>query len=265
MQRFNGVSGVILAGGLGTRLRSVIPDHPKVLAPIHGRPFITILLDQLRAVGINRIILCTGYKARIVRDRIGEKYKNVNILYSEESQPLGTGGAIKLAQEKISSEIFVVMNGDSYVNAKLSRFFNWFESSRHTAAIFLTKVDNIKRYGHVVTSKNGKIKKFIEKESSSGPGWINAGVYLLNKKLFKLMPETESFSLEKDFFPSLIGRDLFGYLHETEFIDIGIPKSFFQAEKFFSSLSFVFKANAHKTQCRNINVNYNSQKATYDN
>lgn len=121
MLKSKGISGVILAGGLGTRLRPVIPDHPKVLAPINGRPFITILLDQLRAVGINRIILCTGYKAGIVKDRIGEKYKNVNILYSEECQPLGTGGAIRLAQEKISSELFVVMNGDSYVNADIEK------------------------------------------------------------------------------------------------------------------------------------------------
>lgn len=237
MMKFNGISGVILAGGLGIRLRPVIPDHPKVLAPIHGRPFITILLDQLRAVGINRIILCTGYKAGIVKDRIGEKYKNVNILYSEESQPLGTGGAIKLAQGKISSEIFVVMNGDSYVNAKLSRFFDWFESAEHAAAIYLTKVNNIKRYGHIVTSKDGEVEKFIEKGSSCGPGWINAGIYMLNKKLFKSIPEAKSFSLENHFFPSLIGKGLYGYQYKTEFIDIGTPESFFKADKFFLNTS----------------------------
>ena len=171
-----------------------------------------------------------------MKDRIGEKYKNVNILYSEESQPLGTGGAIKLAQEKISSEIFVVMNGDSYVNAELSRFFSWYESAGHAAAIYLTKVDNIKRYGHIISSKSGEIQKFIEKGSSSGSGWINAGVYLLNKRLFKSMPETVSFSLENDFFPNLIGNGLQSYKDDTEFIDIGTPKSFFQAKKFFLTL-----------------------------
>jgi len=233
----NGITGVILAGGLGTRLRPVVTDYPKVMAPVYGRPFLTFLLDQLRTVGINRIILCTGYKAGIVKDRIGEKYKNVNILYSEESQPLGTGGAIKLAQEKISSEIFVVMNGDSYVNAELSRFFSWYESAGHAAAIYLTKVDNIKRYGHIITSKSGEIQKFIEKGSSSGSGWINAGVYLLNKALFKSVPEAEPFSLESDFFPNLIGKGLHGYQHQVEFIDIGTPESFFQAEKFFSNTS----------------------------
>jgi len=236
MLKLNDISSVILAGGLGTRLRAVVSDHPKVLAPVHGRPFVTFLLDQLMAVGLQKIILCTGYKADIVKDQIGEKYKNVNILYSEESQPLGTGGAIKLAQRKISSEIFVVINGDSYVNAKLSRFFNWFESAGHDAAIYLTKVDNIKRYGHIVTSKNSEIQKFIEKGSSSGSGWINAGIYLLNKNLFKSMPEAKPFSMESDFFHSLIGRGLYGYKDETEFIDIGTPESFFKAEKFFQTL-----------------------------
>ncbi|MGD9362744.1 MAG: sugar phosphate nucleotidyltransferase, partial [Desulfobacterales bacterium] len=207
-----------------------------VMASVYGRPFLTFLLDQLRAIGIHRVILCTGYKADIVKDQIGEKYKNVNILYSEESQPLGTGGAIKLAQGKISSETFVVMNGDSYVNANLSRFFSWYESAGHSAAIYLTRIDNIKRYGHIITSKNGKIQKFIEKGSSSGSGWINAGVYLLNKRLFKSMPESMSFSLENDFFPSLISSGLHGYKDDTEFIDIGTPESFFQAEKFFLTL-----------------------------
>jgi NDP-sugar pyrophosphorylase family protein len=130
------------------------------------------------------------------------------------------------------------MNGDSYVNAKLSRFFKWFESAGHAAAIYLTRVDNIKRYGHIVTSKNGEIQKFIEKGSSSGSGWINAGIYVLNKKLFKSIPETKPFSLENDFFPSLIGKGLYAYQHKTEFIDIGTPESFFQAEKFFSNTSY---------------------------
>jgi NDP-sugar pyrophosphorylase family protein len=232
----NSITGVILAGGLGTRLQPVISEYPKVMVPVLGRPYLTFLLDQLGAVGIHRIVLCTGFKADIVKKLIGDKYQNANILYSEESEPLGTGGAIRLAQKKISSDMFVVMNGDSYVNADLIRFFNWYNSAGHTAAIFLTKVGNIERYGHIITSSNGEIQQFIEKGSRSGPGWINAGVYLLNKKLFKSMPETVSFSLENDFFPSLIGNGLQGYKDDTEFIDIGTPKSFFQAEKFFLTL-----------------------------
>ena len=235
--KYNKISAVILAGGLGTRLRPVMPDHPKVLAPVNGRPFITFLLDQLMAAGLDKIILCTGYKAGDVRDQIGAKYSNADIIYSEESQPLGTGGAIKLAQRKIISETFVVMNGDSYVNAKLSRFFNWFETAGYAAAIYLTKVANIKRYGHVLTSKNGEIQKFTEKGSRCGSGWINAGIYVLNKALFKSMPAAKPFSLENDFFPGLIGKGLYGYQHKTEFIDIGTPESFFKAEQFFSNTS----------------------------
>lgn len=236
MLKVSGITGVILAGGLGTRLRPVVPDYPKVRASVYGRPFLTFLLDQLRAIGIHRIILCTGYKAYIVKNQIGERYKNVNILYSEESEPLGTGGAIRLAQEKISSEIFVVMNGDSYVNADLGRFFNWYNSADHTAAIYLTKVGNIKRYGYIITSRNGEIQQFIEKGSRSGPGWINAGVYLLKKESFKSMPVAEPFSLENDCFPRLIGSGLYGYKKKTEFIDIGTPETFYRAETFFKQL-----------------------------
>ena len=247
---------MILAGGFGTRLRPVVSEYPKVVVPVLGRPFLTFLLDQLEAVGIHRIVLCTGFKADIVKKLIGDKYKNASILYSEEIEPLGTGGAIRLAQDKISSDMFVVMNGDSYVNADLNRFFCWYKSAGHAAAIYLTIVGNIKRYGHIVTSKNGEVQKFIEKGSSSGSGWINAGIYMLNKQLFKPMPDAKPFSLEKDFFPSLIGKGLHGYKEEAEFIDIGTPESFFQAEKFFKQ---------HVINKTPMLVNLHGQGASHDN
>ena len=256
MLQISSITGVILAGGFGTRLRPVVSEHPKVVAPVLGRPFLTFLLDQLGAVGIHRIVLCTGFKADIVKKLIGDKYKNANILYSEESEPLGTGGAIRLAQEKISSDMFVVMNGDSYVNADLNRFFCWYRSAGHAAAIYLTKVVNIRRYGHIVTSANGEIQKFIEKGFNSGSGWVNAGIYLLNKRLFTSQPAAEPFSLENDFFPGLIGSGLYAYKAKTAFIDIGTPESFFRAENFFKQLG---------TNKMSMPVNQYCQGATYDN
>ena len=239
--KLSDITVVILAGGLGTRLRPIISDRPKVLAEVLGRPFLTYLFDQLDHAGAREVILCTGYMAGSVREEIGESYSSLRIKHSVEDAPLGTGGALRLALPLIKSDTVMVMNGDSYVNADLESFLEWFLQKNIVAALLLAKVVDTSRYGRVVSATDGHIKTFEEKGGIAGDGWINAGVYLLEKKVVETISPGQTFSLERELFPSLIGKKLYGYRCEEEFIDIGTPKSFLKAEKFFSGLNSVLK------------------------
>jgi len=235
------ITVVILAGGLGTRLRPVVSSRPKVLAKVLGRPFLTHLFDQLDRAGARQVVLCTGYMADSVREEIGEFYRSLHIEYSIEDAPLGTGGALRLALSLIKSDTVMVMNGDSYVNADLKTFLAWFLRKDTVAALLLAKTLDTSRYGRVVIASDDRIETFEEKGGIKGDGWINAGIYLLQKKFVETIPPGKAFSLERESFPSLIGKKLYGYRCEGEFIDIGTPKSFLKAEKFFSGLNSVLE------------------------
>jgi len=228
------ITAVILAGGFGTRLQPIVSDRPKVLAEISGRPFLAYLLDQLVSAGIRKAVLCTGYMADMVRDCFGDTYNSLRLLYSKEETPLGTGGAIRLALPHISSDVVLVMNGDSYINVGLDIFLDWFFEENRQAALLLTKVNNTSRYGRIGLDKNKKIEFFEEKGNNSGSGWINAGIYLINKSLINRIPPHQPYSLEKQFFPELAGDRLFGFCFEGQFIDIGTPESYAKAEVFFA-------------------------------
>ena len=232
---------VILAGGLGTRLRPVVSDRPKALAEVFARPFLTYLFDQLEYAGAREVILCTGYMAGTVREEIGNSYGSLRIKHSMENMPLGTGGALRLALPLIKSDTVMVMNGDSYVNADLETFLAWFLRKRIAAALLLAKVHDTNRYGRVVTSNDGRIETFEEKGGIEGEGWINAGIYLLQKKVVETISPGKTSSLERELFPGLIGKKIHGYHCEGEFIDIGTPKSFQESENFFSALNSVLE------------------------
>ena len=230
----NAIDVIILAGGMGTRLKSVVPDKPKVLASVAGRPFLSILLDQISRTGFNRVILCTGYMADQVEAEFGAEYNGLSLIYSREEILLGTGGALRNAMPLISSETIMVMNGDSFIDADLSAFLRWFTVKGCDAALVLTKMNNASRYGLLHADVNGLITSFHEKNAENGAGWINAGVYLLKKTVVETIPHGEAFSLEREFFPSLAGRELYGYCSEGKFIDIGLPESYATAEGFFT-------------------------------
>ncbi|MBU4185174.1 MAG: nucleotidyltransferase family protein [Proteobacteria bacterium] len=232
--KLSDITAVILAGGLGTRLRSVLSDRPKVLAEVLGCPFLTYLLDQLSSTGIRKVILCTGYMGDRVQEVYGEMYKSLHLSYSQEDEPLGTGGAFRLALPLIKSNVALVMNGDSYIHADLSSYVDWFFHIDRNASILLAKVPDTSRYGMVKVKKDKSVSAFKEKEKAKGAGWINAGVYLMKTSLLKSIPSGKAFSLEREFFPSLVGNGLFGYQCKGRFIDIGTPESYIKAEKFFS-------------------------------
>jgi len=126
MQVISDITAVILAGGLGTRLQPVVPDKPKVLVEVLGRPFLVYLLDQLVSLGLHKVVLCTGYKGDKVQECFGGAYRSLRLLYSREDEPLGTGGALRLALPCFSSDTILVMNGDSYIDADLGTYLDWF-------------------------------------------------------------------------------------------------------------------------------------------
>lgn len=228
------LTAVILAGGLGTRLRSVVSDKPKVLAEVSGRPFLAYLLEQVLQAGIKQCVLCTGYLAEQVRGTFGDHWNGVKLEYSEEHQLLGTGGALRFALPMVSSETLLVLNGDSYCAAELHQFYAAHVAQRAQASIYLTEVPNTFRYGRVELGPDGMIERFEEKGATEGSGLINAGIYLMHRALLEALPKGKQVSLEKEVFPTLLGKRFFGYQGAKNiFIDIGTPDSFDRAQSLF--------------------------------
>jgi D-glycero-alpha-D-manno-heptose 1-phosphate guanylyltransferase len=231
---------VILAGGLGKRLRSVFSDGPKSLAPVQGRPFLDYLLRWVQLAGFNDIVLCVGYKRGQIRKRYarGEEW-GLKLSYSVERCPLGTGGAIKLALRQIHTENFVVLNGDSFVDVDFSELLRFHRSRCALATITLAEAPPGGRYGHVRVRRAGDVLEFVEKGSTAParrkmePNWINAGVYVFRRELLPLIPSGLPVSLERDVFPKLVGRQFYGYRVKGYFIDIGVPKDYEKAQSEF--------------------------------
>jgi D-glycero-alpha-D-manno-heptose 1-phosphate guanylyltransferase len=221
-------TAVILAGGRGTRLRPVLPYQPKVMAEFHGRPFLAYLLDQLVAGGVQRVVLCTGYRGEEIRTRLGAAYGPVQLTYSHEDEPLGTGGALRLALPWLHSDPVMVMNGDSWIDTDLQSYLAWFLERPAAAALLLMAVDDTTRFGRVEVAADDTITSFQEK-GVSGPGWINAGVYFLKKSVLELMSPRKFLSLEQDLLPTLVGQGLYGHKVVGKFIDIGTPESYAEA------------------------------------
>lgn len=229
------IVAIVLAGGLGTRLRSVVADRPKVLAEVRGRPYLAYLLDQIAATGIKIVVLCTGYMGEQVQDIFSNTYKSLRLVYSQESSPLGTAGALRFALPLLESDTVLVMNGDSFCETNFEAFWTWHCAWDADATLRLTKVADARRYGRVQVDVSGRVLRFDEKSDTSGPGWINAGIYLLKRRLLETLPVNKVISLEREIFPAWIGRGLYGYRSEGRFLDIGTPESYVIAEQFFVS------------------------------
>lgn len=229
-------TAAILAGGLGTRLRSVVHDRPKVLAEVQERPFLAYLLQQLARSGIKNAVLCTGYMGEQVKIALGDACGSMRLLYSEETSQLGTAGALRLALPQIKSNSVLVMNGDSFCDANLGEFWAWRAGKGAEAALLLTQVSDTRRYGRVQVEGDGRVLKFEEKGGTEGPGWINAGIYLLDRSLLLTIPEGIPVSLEREMFPAWMERGLYGYGNQGRFLDIGTPESYALAEKFFEEM-----------------------------
>lgn len=226
---------MILAGGMGSRLKNSVSDRQKVVATVNGRPFLFFLLDQLQELAVNRLIFCTGHMHETVMLALKNYATNAQILFSREETPLGTGGAVRQAISLAESPDVLVMNGDSFIDCELKTFSNAYYSNNYKALMLLTSVDDVSRYGMVSIDNNQRITAFNEKGKNSGNGTINAGIYLLKKELLEEIPENCQYSLEKHFFPQLVRTGtLYGFTVNSNFIDIGTVESYSKADIFLN-------------------------------
>jgi NDP-sugar pyrophosphorylase family protein len=225
----------ILAGGLGTRLRSSIGERPKVVAEVNGRPFLSYLLDQVARFGFRDVVLCVGWQADAVEAAIGARHGPLRLRYSREPSPLGTGGALRLALPLLEASAAMVMNGDSYCDADLAAAWAWHRERRSSATLMLVEMADTSRYGHVEVDPKGSICRFMEKQEGSTPGWINAGIYLLERARIESIAAGRALSFERDVLPAWVGAGLMGYRAEARFIDIGTPQSYSAASRFFEA------------------------------
>lgn len=232
-QDLGGVTAAVLAGGLGTRLHSVVSDRPKVLADVRGRPFLAYLLDQLASVGVANVVLCIGYLGEQVRSTFGDSYGNVRLAYSQESSPLGTGGALRMAAPLLKTDHALVLNGDSYCDVDLGDFWAWHRERGAESTLLLTWVPDTSRYGRVNVDDKG-LSHSIEEKGAGGPGWISAGIYLIERRRILDIPAGREVSLEREVFPDWAGRALYGYQTKGRFLDIGTPESYAETGRFFA-------------------------------
>ena len=228
------ITAVVLAGGLGTRLRPVITNRPKCLAEVNGKPFLTFLLNQIASTGIKHVVLCIGHLGEQVKATFGTNYRTLSLEYSQETELLGTGGALRLAVPLLKSGTVLALNGDSYCDLNLEDFWYWHNQQHTPVSLALAMVENVSRYGQVRTNDDGRVTEFVEKGQAQGAGWINAGIYLLGYSMITSIPDGQVISLEKDIFPIWIQKGLSGYHSPGRLLDIGTPESYAQAELFFA-------------------------------
>ena len=222
---------LILAGGFGTRLKSVVPDLPKPLADVNGKPFLWWLLRHLENEGVKDVYLSVGYLHEHIQSYFGDKFNGINLHYSIETEPLGTGGAIFNASQQIPEQEIIILNGDTLATTNLSKFIDF--ASQHTSKLFLAvaKVNDASRYGTVNINENNQITGFAEK-GKTGVGLINAGIYLFDKSLFNAFDLPHKFSFEAEILMKHFDElNLIAYDQVIDFIDIGIPEDYAIAQQ----------------------------------
>ena len=222
---------VILSGGFGLRLRGMIGDVPKPMAQIAGRPFLELLLRQLKRHGFSRVVLSVGYKQEVIREHFGEKAFGLELVYSIETSPLGTGGALREAARHIRTETALVMNGDSYTDVDLSRLVR--EHAGNDADVTVVVIPESRTdAGSVVLDRKGKVKAFAEKRHVPESRYLSAGIYMLSKSLIAGIPQGSKISLEEQIFPQWLadGRSIEGFVCEGQCLDIGTPERYVKAQ-----------------------------------
>jgi len=225
------LEALILAGGLGTRIRPVLGEKPKALAPVDGAPFIDWLLCTLRCEGLSRAILCLGHGASEVVEHVGRHpIEGLEIAVSVEPRPLGTAGALRHALDRIRGRTVLALNGDTFLDLDWERFVS--DHVRRGAALTLacTHADDRRTMGAVECDEDGRIVSVSEKSPSAGPGWASAGTYLIERHVIEAIPGGAVLSLERDILPGLVGRGLHAHRGVRRVHDIGTPEGLATAQ-----------------------------------
>jgi len=229
MNESNQTECIILAGGLGTRLRSAVPDLPKCMAPVAGKPFLAYLIDYLLAQHVSKFIFSLGYMHEVIEDFIKSNYPQIQYQIALESEPLGTGGAIRLACDYATEENVIVMNGDTMFRVDVQSLLKYHSAQNSNCTLSLKTMHQFDRYGVVETDIENNITSFKEKKQYES-GNINGGVYALQVASFKSIQFPEKFSFEKDYLEKYFSQlKMTGCLFDDYFIDIGIPEDFEKA------------------------------------
>jgi D-glycero-alpha-D-manno-heptose 1-phosphate guanylyltransferase len=228
---------IILAGGLGTRLRSVVHEVPKCMAPVCGKPFLTYLFHYLSSYQtIENVILSVGYLKEVIIDWADKQKLPFTVLYSPETEPLGTGGAIKQALKRTQSDDVLILNGDTFFNVDLNKFHTEHQAVSAQLSIALKPMTDFNRYGNVSVNSQHIITAFNEK-SYCEKGQINGGIYLLSVKNTLMNNLPQKFSFETDVLQQQMNNQLiYGFVHDSYFIDIGIPEDYAKANVEFMNL-----------------------------
>jgi D-glycero-alpha-D-manno-heptose 1-phosphate guanylyltransferase len=225
------MEAIILAGGLGKRLRDTIADLPKPMAPVKGKPFLFHLLTWLKDYPVEKIIMSTGYRSESIADYFGDSFSDIALDYAVEKKPLGTGGAIRFALERSTGDNVLVLNGDTYFPVDLDKFIMFHERSRNLFSLALKPMKDFSRYG-TVECAGDTIIRFIEKKYCK-EGLINGGIYIINRKFFESLNLPEVFSIEADLLEKQAASSVLKCMvFDEPFIDIGIPEDYSRAGGF---------------------------------
>lgn len=228
------MQAIVLAGGLGTRLRSVVTDLPKPMAPVAGRPFLAWILDRLAQAGFERAVLAVGYRHEAIEQHFGHAYRGIALHYSVEGRPLGTGGALRLAADHVSHWPVFVLNGDTFLDLDYRAMLDAHLKGGEQMSLAVCRVPDAGRYG-ALELQDCHVRGFMEK-GRAGPGVINAGTYLLSRSVLDRIPRGEVFSFEQQLLVPEVGTlRPAAFATDGLFIDIGVPEDYARAQRLFAA------------------------------
>jgi len=229
---------IVLCGGAGLRLREITGNGPKSMAEVRGRPFLELLLRQLRRNCFERAVLAVGYQQNVIRSYFGEQAFSVQLVYSAESSPLGTGGALRNAACLVDSDAALIMNGDSYTDADLAAFVADHYQSTADVSLLVVPADGRNDCGTVRVKKDGSIAQFHEKQPCAYGEYVNAGVYMVSRRMIHKIRPGVQISLEQDLFRQWLceGRHLRASIHLGTCVDIGTPARYQTAQEILADV-----------------------------
>lgn len=241
----------MLCGGIGSRLRAIVDDRPKPMAQINQHPFLDILIDYFCGFGFSRFVLCTGHMSEVIQEHYSHKKGSLEFIVSNELIPLGTAGSIKNAERFIQSEPFLVTNGDSFCPTNLADFYDFHLLKQALMSMAVVESEDTADCGLVTLDSLQRISGFEEKKAKTITGYINAGIYLFQKKILSFIPANTKYSLEYDLFPRLTNLDSFAFVSREELIDIGTSERYERAKGCFadkSEISYAKNFNESETK-----------------